>query len=170
MDLRKQRGLSNEVPYFDPCDGGIRAHALFLLEAPGPKARVSGFISRDNPDPTARNFRALLHEADIPREKTVLWNIVPWYIGTGTTIRAATSNDIRTGTTHLEDLLALLPRVRLVVLVGRKAQRVRGAVQALTNAEIVETLHPSNQVVVCWPDKRKQLLRDLRAVSSFLSQ
>src|SRR5450759_1526622 len=73
LDLRKQRGFSNEVPYFDPCDGGIRAHALFLLESPGPKARASGFISRDNPDPSARNFRALLHEANILRENTVLW-------------------------------------------------------------------------------------------------
>jgi len=50
----------------------------------------SGFISRDNPDPSARNFRALLAGAGIPREKTVLWNIVPWYIGSGVKIRPAT--------------------------------------------------------------------------------
>lgn len=45
-----------ELPCFDPYDGGIHAKALFLLEAPGPKAVSSTFISRNNPDPTARNI------------------------------------------------------------------------------------------------------------------
>jgi hypothetical protein len=46
------RGL--RVPNVDPLDGGINARALFLLESPGPKAVRSGFISHDNPDPSAR--------------------------------------------------------------------------------------------------------------------
>jgi len=35
--LRKTLGHNQEIPYFDPCDGGINAKLLFLLEAPGPK-------------------------------------------------------------------------------------------------------------------------------------
>jgi Uncharacterized protein family, UPF0114 len=44
-----------EVPYFDPLDEGINAEALFLFEKPGPQAVGSGFISRNNDDPTAEN-------------------------------------------------------------------------------------------------------------------
>src|SRR5690348_5073585 len=48
-----------EVPEFDPLDGGTNAQVLFLFEKPGPMTAESGirtgsgFISRDNDDPTA---------------------------------------------------------------------------------------------------------------------
>ncbi len=163
------RGLSNEIPYFDPCDGGINASVLFLLEAPGPRAVRSGFISRDNPDPSARNFRALLAGAGISRERSVLWNIVSWYIGTGTKIRAALGSDIEAGASHLSPLFALLPTVQAVVLVGRKAQRARTRVGQLSSARIFELLHPSNQVVTCWPERRKELEHGLCQVNAFLN-
>ena len=167
--IRAKRGLSNKIPYFDPCDGGINASVLFLLEAPGPQAVNSGFISRDNPDPSARNFRALLAGSGISRERSVLWNIVPWYIGTGTKIRAAVASDIEAGTTYLLPLFALLPGVRAVVLVGRKAQRARSRIEQLSSARIFETLHPSNQVVTCWPERRKELEHGLLQVAAFLN-
>ena len=166
--IRAQRGLGAEIPFFDPCDGGILADALFLLEAPGRNAVRSGFISRDNPDPSARNFRSLLAAATIPRERTVLWNIVPWYLGTGTKIRAAGSTDIAAGVSHLPGLLKLLAGLRVVVLVGHKAQRARVAISRLTDARLFSTLHPSNQVVTCWPERRAELERDLHAVAAFL--
>ena len=52
--LRAELGDSYQIPGFDPQDGGVDARALFLLEAPGPKAVVSGRVSQDNPDPSAR--------------------------------------------------------------------------------------------------------------------
>ncbi len=167
--IRVESGFGTKVPLFDPRDGGTDAQALFLLEAPGPKAVKSGFISRDNPDPSAQNFRALLADAGIPREATVLWNIVPWYIGTGVKIRAATSRDIEAGITYLPRLLALLPAMRAVVLVGRKAQKAHDAVSRLTGARLFRTLHPSNQVVSCWPERLKELQADLLALSSYLA-
>jgi uracil-DNA glycosylase len=85
----RARRPDDRVPYFDPLDGGTRADALFLLEAPGPKVVESGFVSRDNPDPTARNVRAFLIEAGIERRRVALWNVVPSYIGTGERIRPA---------------------------------------------------------------------------------
>lgn len=81
--LRARMGTEYAIPYFDPFDGGTRADCLFLLEAPGPKAIASQFISRDNPDETAKNVFLLSREAGIGRHRTVLWNVVPWYIGTG---------------------------------------------------------------------------------------
>jgi len=166
--VRAHRGLSNEIPFFDPRDGGINAGVLFLLEAPGPRAVGSGFISRDNPDPSARNFRALLATAGISRESSALWNIVPWYIGTGTKIRAATASDIEAGAVYLAPLFALFPCLRAVVLVGRKAQRARSRIEHLSSASIFELHHPSNQVVTCWPERRKELENGLNEVAAFL--
>ena len=53
-DLREKTGLAGHIPYFDPLDGGIMAPCLFLFEAQGRKAVESGFISRNNPDETAK--------------------------------------------------------------------------------------------------------------------
>ncbi len=91
QQLRAERGQAYGIPDFDPADGGTSAELLYLLEAPGPKALVSGFISRDNPDETAKNFFLLNHEAGLERTRTVIWNIVPWYIGNGRRTRARCS-------------------------------------------------------------------------------
>ena len=76
---RQQRG--SRVPDFDPWDGGVQAECLFLLEAPGPKSVASGFVSRNNPDETAKNFFELNHEAGLSRSRTITWNVVPSYVG-----------------------------------------------------------------------------------------
>ncbi len=166
--IRADKGVTREVPYFDPCDGGTRARALFLLEAPGSKAVGSGFISRDNPDQTARNFRKLLSTARIPREETLLWNIVPWYIGTGRRIRPARRSDVESGQEYLRQLLSLLPRLRIVVLVGKKAQAARHVVEQITKARILETLHPSNLVLHRDPKNRERIQRALDRVRALL--
>jgi len=64
--MRKERGPDCHIPYFDPCDGGIHARILILMEAPGPKAigpntGGSGFVSRNNADPTASNLCKICH-------------------------------------------------------------------------------------------------------------
>jgi hypothetical protein len=43
------------IPDFDPLDGGVQSRVLYL-EAPGRRAIDSGFVSRNNPDETAKNF------------------------------------------------------------------------------------------------------------------
>jgi hypothetical protein len=83
-------GSNYEIPYFDPCDGGINAQALFLLEAPGRKAVGSNFISRNNPDPSAKTMCTLLATVALPRYSTLLWNIVSWYVGNDSSIRPVT--------------------------------------------------------------------------------
>lgn len=165
---RVQTRLGSHIPYFDPLDGGAHARVLFLLEAPGPKAVASGFISRDNPDPSARNFRMLLAEAGIPRESSSLWNIVPWYIGSGEKIRPASRSDIEEGSAILPGLLAQFRGLEAVVLVGKKAQRARDRIRQLTSARIFESFHPSNLVVKCWPEKGERLRAQLQEVARFL--
>src|SRR6266699_3855017 len=63
--LRDEIRQGSNIAYFDPWDGGVDAEILYLLEAPGPQAVVSGFISRNNPDESAKNFFELNAEAKI---------------------------------------------------------------------------------------------------------
>jgi uracil-DNA glycosylase len=143
-DLRCQKGVTYKIPYFDPFDGGTLAECLFLLEAPGAQAVTSDFISRNNPDETAKNFFLFNRDAGLERERTVVWNVVPWYVGTGQKIRPVTLKDIRDAEPALRSLLHLLPNLKVVVLVGQKAARVEPLLQRLNlGFRIMQVPHPS---------------------------
>lgn len=166
--LRRQR-QTRKIPAFDPADGGSVAKVLFLLEAPGPGAVRSGLISRNNKDETAAIFNGLLAEAGIAPAETLLWNVVPWYIGNdeGTKIRPARVADLREAAEHLIELLRLLPSLRAVVLVGRKAQhRSVAALIADTRpgVAVFECYHPSPLVLRGRPRNRAQILGVLKDV------
>jgi uracil-DNA glycosylase len=167
--IREAEELANDVPYFDPLDGGVEARCLFLLEAPGPRAVASGFISRNNPDETAKNSFELYREAGIPRAETVLWNIVPWYIGDGTRIRSARTSDLESGCRYLGDLLELLPRLEAVVLVGQKAKKAEPRIRRLRpGLRIFRAPHPSPLFVNTRPGNRDLILEALRDVADYL--
>lgn len=167
--LRALAGPSASIPDFDPCDGGINAELLYLLEAPGNKAVLSGFVSRNNPDETAKNFFELNRAVRIPRERTVTWNVVPWYIGTGTRIRAASQTDIDAGIPSLAWLLDLLPSLRAVVLVGRKAERAASIIARLRpEIRIFRSPHPSPLFVNNAPANRDRIRIVLQEVAQYL--
>jgi uracil-DNA glycosylase len=167
--LRNEMGPEYEIPHFDPLDGGINAQVLFLLEAPGSKAVASGFVSRNNPDETAKNFFELNIAAGLDRAATVCWNIVPWYIGTGTKIRAAHHDEIRQAREGLERLLALLPRIRVIALVGKKAASIESEIlQMLPGVKVFTTPHPSPLFVNRLPENRALLLDALTCISDEL--
>ena len=129
------------VPDMDPLDGGAGARLLVLLEKPGPGAVPpggSGFVSRDNPDPTARTCRAAL--AGIPRAGVVIWNAVPWWNGT----MALRAGERRDGLAELAGLLALLPGLRAAILAGREAQGA-AEVLAVAGVPVFPSVHPSPQ-------------------------
>lgn len=170
--IRKERGLTNEVPYFDPLDGGINARCLFIHEAPGPKAiRISGFISRNNPDQTANNFFLLNEEVSLPRIETVSWNIVPWYIGDSKKIRAATPKDIKAGLPYLDKLIELLPEIKAVVLIGKKAQHVETYLRKRwPDLKFFLSPHPSQKSLNCNKGSREQILDVLGEVVKFLKE
>ena len=154
------------VPNFDPWDGGIGAEILFLLEAPGPRAVESGFVSRDNPDETAKNFLKLNEEAGLPRARTITWNIVPWFLGANGRIRAANTDDIAAGLASLADLLNLLQNLRMVVLLGRKAQRARAQIMEMlkdrNGDRLLECSHPSPQNINRHTKAKSEILHILK--------
>lgn len=144
VDRMQEENPSKVIPYFDPCDGGINAECLFLLEAPGGMARDSNFVSRNNDDQTAKNFHKLNEDAKLPREQTITWNIVPWYLGDGKKIRAANQTDIDTGLPYLGKLMANLPKLRAVVLLGQKAKKAEDFIKReRPNLKIFSCPHPS---------------------------
>lgn len=167
--FRQETGLVKEIPFFDPLDGGVSAKIFFLLEAPGPKAVASGFISRNNPDETAKNFFILNQLANLPREKTVSWNLVPWYIGTGKKIRPANQSDIESGLKYLARLLQLFPHLVTMVLVGRKAERAEPFLRKnFSYLKLVHMLHPSPLVINTNPRNREQILATLKSIAKEL--
>jgi hypothetical protein len=123
----RQRLGDGAVPWFDPDDGGIHARILWLLEAPGPKATEfrggSGFVSCDNNDSTAQNTWETRVEAGVARHLVVHWNVVPYYLGDGQRIKAATDDDLSATGALLSEMLALLPELRCVILGGEAAIR-----------------------------------------------
>ncbi len=170
--VQRLRGIAQAgVPDFDPLDGGINAECLFLLEAPGSKAVGSGFVSRNNPDETASNFFAANVEAGLPRSRTVTWNAIPWYIGDGQRIRAAKGSDLRAAEQHLAELLVLLPRLRVAVLVGRKAQQYGKAIAKLAPSIMVLTCpHPSPLSFNGRPERRAEVQSCLLQVVAALGK
>lgn len=148
--------LELEVPDFDPLDGGVEARALFLFEKPGPMTSEegrtsrtgSGFISRDNDDPTAEATLTFMRQAGIPRTETVLWNTVPAWNGT----RQIAKEELLAGLACVDELVSLLPRLRVVVLVGKKAGKAKQHVKQLGCAVVTST-HPSPLVRARWPGK-----------------
>lgn len=162
-------GWPPAIPYFDPWDGGVDADVRYILEAPGGEAVRSGFLSRNNPDETAKNFWELNRSAGIPRRRTVTWNVVPWYIGSRTRIRAANGADVKAGSRPLDELLGLLPKLRAVVLIGRKAQRAAGRIARLRpGVRVFRPPHPSPPFVNRAPGNRNGIARVLAEVAKFL--
>lgn len=165
--IRDAKGPCFHISDFDPLDGGNRAQVLFLLEAPGPKAVSSGFISRNNPDQTAKNFFLLNEEAGIARGRTIIWNVVPWYIGSGTKIRPARRDDVRDAEEWLKELLAALYGLRFVMFVGRKALHARGVVRNYCpTAKVLTMPHPSPMFINRAPGNRARALAVLRELSA----
>ena len=130
-----------EVPWFDPLDGGVKAKALFLLEKPGPmtvEPEGSGFISRDNDDPTAEAIHTFMLDAGLDRKDVVIWNVIPAWNGT----RDITGPELSAGINHLGALIDLLPDLRLVMIVGRKAAKAIPHIHD-RGIRVFESFHPS---------------------------
>lgn len=146
--LRNEQGLSDEIPYFDPNNGNENAKFLFVLEAPGSKAVKTGFISFDNPDQTARNFKEQLDKAGIKRSEIAIWNVVPWYLGNSkkTKIRAAQSRDITKCLGYLGDLVTMLQNLECIILVGGAARKAHVYLSHKTIVRILSCHHPSPRV------------------------
>jgi hypothetical protein len=141
-NLRAANPVDMYYPNFDPLDGGVNADILFLFEKPGPKTSPehggSGFISQDNDDPTAEATFKFMRSGNLPRQRTLIWNVIPGWNGK----RGIGAQEWREGVVALKGLVAILPVLRTMVLVGRKAERARSLLQDMP-IRLLLSAHPS---------------------------
>lgn len=143
--LEAIRAAHGEVPDPDPLDGGADARMLLLLETPGPRIRATGFVSRDNPAETSANLFRALAAAGIARRDALIWNAVPWVIhAPGALNRAPRRGELTAGLGWLPPLVALLPRLAVVVLAGRMAAAAEPVLAELRpGLPVLRMPHPS---------------------------
>jgi hypothetical protein len=79
-EIKQEESAERFIPNFDPCDGGIYAKGLFLLDSPDHATVESGFVSRNNMDYASRNLCVLMKRAGIDRRNTLIWNLTPWML------------------------------------------------------------------------------------------
>ena len=166
--LRLETG--KPIPDADPCDGGIEARLLLLLERPPPAIQKVGFVSRDNATPTARNIRSFTGTAGLPRRSTLIWNAVPWMEQDPSLYRRPLrTSEIRAGLAWLPPLLELLPRLEVVVLAGRAARVANGLLHEFRpDLAVLSMPHPSPTIVCTSPGIGQSIADTLEAATSLL--
>lgn len=93
---------------------------LVILQDPGnssPETKT-GECSILNPDPTAKKIRETLSNVKIDYNKVLLWNFFPFFGFKGTKIL---DEDKDFWASKIEDLLNLLPNVKVLVVCGKEA-------------------------------------------------
>jgi hypothetical protein len=148
------------VPEVAPMHGGVDAEVLSLLRDPGPKTQNgvgSGFLCIENDDPTAERQCKLFEEFGISPRNVLPWNAYPWFIN-----RAPRAVECDEGAIVLDDLLNLLPNLRVVLLQGNDAGSVwkrllkrRPSLVKDRGLTVVESIHPSRQAL--WTPDPDQL-------------
>lgn len=169
-DLRARTG--QPVPDADPADAGAAARCLLLLETPGPAIVRTGFVSADNPTPTAANLRRFLHAAGLPRDALLIWNAIPFVIhAAGARNRAPRMAELRAGLALLHDLPERLPALRVGVLAGRTAEAAAPVLRAARPGLVLLTMpHPSPNCVCTSPEVPRRIVAALRAAAAALGR
>jgi uracil-DNA glycosylase len=168
-ELRQSLGRSDSVPYFDPVSGGVEARVLFLARDPGPATMRSGIISINNDDPSAKTMWELQRKVGLARSDSNYWNTVPWIlehptkqkVGGTPEMRGPTLAEIRDARIWFDRLISLLPRLRVVVCLGRDAQRgfreFAASQPDYRRFLLIETWHPSMRALNSGFNRRAEL-------------
>ncbi len=157
-------------PLFDPDFGGIHATVALLFATPGPAVSSgttqpgTGFVSPDNPDPSAKRTNDVLVNAGIPRCDVVIWNAIPWYLPRkqDRTLNNGSAADQKLAAPLLFEFLSLCPRLNVLVLLGNIARDVARRAYRLDPGPF-ETLwvlscpHTSQQSMNRKPDRPQRL-------------
>ena len=83
-------------------------------------------------------------------------------------IRPVTMADINMALPYLRRLVFMLNHLRVLVLVGRKAQLAENHIDTLTDIPIVKSFHPSNLSINSSPTRRAEILASFRKANSYL--
>jgi hypothetical protein len=109
-----------DIPYVAPIYGGIHARLLTVLASPATTACATrggtGFVCIANPNRTAANLKDLLTDAGIQPRDMVPWNACPWFT------EQVSAAELELGIEPWLQLMALLPALRVIMLLGGTAQ------------------------------------------------
>jgi hypothetical protein len=160
---------SEWVPYVAPQYGGVEARLLALFRDPGPKTQRiggSGMLCTENDDPSAERYSNLLANAGISVRDLMAWNIYPWYIN-----RKPTLQEIKRGLGPLQQVIDLLPNLRIVMAHGGDAQYAwklfsRQYPSTASRLQLIETYHTSPQALRT-PDPLERAARESKLRSDF---
>lgn len=143
-----ERKTGHPTPRADPDSGGRGARVLLLLETPSvAAAHGSGIVSIDNDDATAANLWRAFAETGLDRDVSLLWNVVPWFVGTAEVGATPTAAELLLGRAWLASFLALLPRLRVLVALGGSAQAAVAPLDLrVRNVAVLLSPHPSHRV------------------------
>jgi len=158
------------VPYPDPDFGGINARALFLLDNPGPRAKLgtggSGLLSIDNDDPSAARAHAAYRQFHIDRGMCLHWNVCPFPTALDQSSTAERTRAVR----YTKELLGLLPRLEIIVLLGRAAEDGwRRTALRRDNLTVLTAPHPSNRGINAVAGNQKRFLATMKRVADDLT-
>jgi uracil-DNA glycosylase len=134
-----------KFPNVDPNDGGVNARVLFLQHTPGRMAVESGFVSRDNRDPTAKNAGEALDYAGFARTDYVRWNVVPYYISTAVKDGKASPREVREAAPYTQAFIDSLPNLRAVVFCGGMAKKAIPHLKLPDGVDTLSTFHCAAQ-------------------------
>lgn len=119
--IGKDRGLTN-LPYLDPSFGGTDALVLLMLKAPeadaDPNRRGPRFLSLDNDDSVAARIFDTCQEVGLDRSQLTAWNICPFPIAGG----SPSTSEFDKAAPYNQQLLKLLPKLKVIVLLGAPAR------------------------------------------------
>jgi len=157
------------MPYVAPVYGGTEARLLTLFRDPGPKTKVdkgSGMLSLENDDQSAERFLTFFEEAGMQVDDLMTWNTYPWYIN-----RKPSTAEIDRGLDPLERIIALLPRLTVVMTHGGDAQNAWRRFERKNPAVagkflVIPTYHTSKQALFT-PDPEVRAQREAKLRSDF---
>ncbi|GLB64901.1 hypothetical protein NCCP2495_27810 [Dietzia sp. NCCP-2495] len=140
------RGL---VPYVDPQLGGVEAEVLALLDNPSTKAEAgtgSGLLSLENDDGSARRCAGIYNDFGLTPQQVVHWNVAPAPIS-GTKNGRSSAAERARGARWLSELRALLPNLKVVLLMGAMARDgwVRSGLSSAGLVIPADVPHPSGK-------------------------
>jgi hypothetical protein len=140
------------MPHVAPLHGGVDAQLLSVLRDPGPKVQEgigSGFLCIENDDPTAERQANAFKAIGIEAADITPWNAYPWYVN-----RKPTATELAAGVDPLLRLVALMPKLRVVLLQGGDARNVwqrllkrHPDIAQDRDITVIATYHPGRQAL-----------------------
>ncbi|MBV1778748.1 hypothetical protein KRR55_06430 [Paeniglutamicibacter sp. ABSL32-1] len=133
------------LPLAAPWHGGIHAPALIVLNDAGEPSDEPTYLCVRNPDRAAERQRHLMTEFGIDPADFCPWNGYPW--PRIDPKRDLTPEQSLEGGRALLEVMALMTDLKMLLLLGRKAQDAADAVlpdleSAFPDLHIVRSLHP----------------------------